>query len=161
VWKAAGTEAIFLEVIAVVECVAPAALHAERFLPATPVRIAVDHAAKEVIDDPALASAVFEKGDVFRLLDRGAVKKKLLPAMLASAKAIAAGKMEALVAAARESMTARLQDEIDRLQDLSEINDHVRPAEIEAARQQLGALTEALGSAHLRVDALRLIFRQP
>jgi ATP-dependent helicase HepA len=161
VWRAAGTEAIFLEVIAVVECVAPAALHAERFLPATPVRFVVDHAAKEVIDDSALASAVFEKGDVFRLLDRGAVKKKLLPAMLASAKTIAGGKMEALVAAARESMTARLQDEIERLQDLSEINDHVRPAEIEAARQQLAALNEALGSAHLRVDALRLIFRQP
>ena len=67
----------------------------------------------------------------------------------------------ALVASARESMTARLQDEIDRLQDLAEINDHVRPAEIEAARGQLAALTEALGSARLRVDALRLIFRQP
>jgi ATP-dependent helicase HepA len=161
VWKAAGTEAIFLEVIAVVECVAPAALHAERFLPATPLRVAVDHAAKEVTDDSALVSAVFEKGDVFRLLDRGAVKKKLLPAMLAKAQSIAAEKMEALVTAARESMTARLQDEIDRLQDLSEINDHVRPAEIEAARQQLAALAEALGSARLRVDALRLIFRQP
>jgi ATP-dependent helicase HepA len=161
VWKSPGTEAIFLEVIAVAECVAPAALHAERFLPATPLRVVVDHAAKEVTDDPALASAVFEKGDVFRLLDRGAVKKKLLPAMLAKAQSIAAEKMETLVAAARESMTARLQDEIDRLQDLAEINDHIRPAEIEAARGQLAALTEALGSARLRVDALRLIFRQP
>ena len=161
VWKTAGTEAIFLEVIAVVECVAPAALHAERFFPATPLRIAVDHAAKEVTDDPDLASAVFQKGDVFRLLDRGAVKKKLLPAMLAKAQSIAAEKMGALIATARESMSARLQDEIDRLQDLSEINDHVRPAEIEAVRQQLAALTEALGAARLRVDALRLIFRQP
>ena len=61
--------------------------------------------------------------------------------MLASAKTIAAEKMASLVAAARESMTARLQDEIDRRQDLSEINDHVRPAEIEAARrQQLASL---------------------
>jgi ATP-dependent helicase HepA len=161
VWKAAGTEAIFLELVAVVECVAPTALHAERFLPATPVRVAVDHAAREVTDDPALASAVLEKGDVFRLLDRGAVKKKLLPAMLAKAQSLAAEKMEALATAARESMIARLQDEIDRLQDLSEINDHVRPAEIEAVRQQLAALTESLASARLRVDALRLIFRQP
>lgn len=161
VWKAAGAEAIFLEVIAVVECVAPPSLHAERFLPVTPLRVVVDHAAKEVADDPALASAIFEKGDVFRLLDRGAVKKKLLPAMLLKAKSIAAEKMETLVTAARESMTARLQDEIDRLQDLAEINDHVRPAEIEAARQQLAALTEALATARLRIDALRLIFRQP
>ena len=161
IWKAAGQEAIFVEMIAVVECVAPAALHAARFLPPTPIRVIIDHSANEVADKSALTAATFEKGDVFRLLDRGAVKKKLLPAMVAKAKTLAAEKMQTCVTEAQAVMTAQLQDEIDRLVDLSEINDHIRPAEIEAARQQLAALTEALSSSRLRVDAMRLIFRQP
>ena len=33
-------------------------------------------------------------------------------------------------------MEAQLQDEIERLEDLREINDHVRPEEIAAVRQQ-------------------------
>ena len=80
VWKAAG-EAIFLEVIAVVECVAPAALHAERVSFQVRRRFGSWSIMppRKIDDDSALASAVFEKGDVFRLLDRGAVKKKLLP----------------------------------------------------------------------------------
>lgn len=69
--------------------------------------------------------------------------------------------MQALVVEAQAAMTVQIQDEIDRLVSLSEINDHIRPAEIEAGRQQLAALTEALSSSRLRVDAIRLIFRQP
>ena len=80
---APGSEAILLEVLAVVECVAPAPLHVDRFLPATPIRVVVDHALAEHTQDEALSSAPLEKGDIFRLLDRGAVKKKLLPAMFA------------------------------------------------------------------------------
>jgi ATP-dependent helicase HepA len=63
---------VLLEVYIVVECVAPAALHVDRFLPATPVRIVVDHALADKTDDPVLAAAQLESGDVFKLLDRGA-----------------------------------------------------------------------------------------
>ena len=89
VWKTPGAESVLLEVHAVVECVAPAALHVDRFLPATPLRVVVDHALADHSDDATLAAAKLEKGDVFRLLDRGVVKKKLLPAMIAKAQALA------------------------------------------------------------------------
>ena len=161
VWKVPGGEAILLEVFFVVECVAPAALHADRFLPATPVRIVVDHALAEHTDDPALAAAVLEKGDIFRLLDRGAVKKKLLPAMLEKVQALATERMAAMVATATATMEAQLREEVERLEDLRAINDHVRPEEIAATAQQQVALHEALASARLRLDAVRLIFRIP
>ena len=161
VWKVPGGEAILLEVFFVVECVAPAALHADRFLPATPVRIVVDHALAEHTDDPALAAAVLEKGDIFRLLDRGAVKKKLLPAMLEKVRALATEQMAAMVASATATMAAQLGEEVERLEDLRAINDHVRPEEIAATAQQQVALHEALASARLRLDAVRLIFRIP
>ena len=159
VWKDAGSEAFLLETVVVVECVAPPALHVDRFLPATPVRVVVDHALVEQTDNPALAAARLEAGDVFRLLDRGAVKKKLLPAMHEKALALAAEKMAALVASATTTMEAQLQEEIERLEDLRQINDHIRPEEIAAVREQRDALRAALAASRLRLDALRLILQ--
>jgi ATP-dependent helicase HepA len=159
VWKG-GSEAIYLEVHAVAECVAPAALHADRFLPATPIRVIVNHAGAEQPAD-LLTGAALEKGDVFRLLDRGAVKKKILPAMLRQAQEHATLKMQELIAAATLAMTTQLQRESERLETLRELNDHVSPAEIEALRAQQLALHDALAATRLRVDALRLIFRVP
>jgi ATP-dependent helicase HepA len=160
-WKGGGSEAILLEAHCVAECVAPAALHVDRFLPATPLRVVVDHALAEHTDDPALATAQLEKGDVFRLLDRGVVKKKLLPAMLVKAKELAVERMERLISDATATMTTQLQREIERLETLRELNDHVTPAEIAAARQQQTDLRLALADTHMRLDAVRLIFRVP
>jgi ATP-dependent helicase HepA len=161
VWKAGGSEAIFLEIHAIVECVAPPVLHVDRFLPPTAIRVAVDHALTDFTDDPDLRAAQLEKGDVFRLLDRRVVKKKLLPAMQEKALALAAERMQSLVAAATQSMTAQLKAEIERLEDLREINSHVRPQEVAAIREQQAALQNAIASAHIRTGALRLILRVP
>ena len=161
VWRDGGRETILLETCFVAECVAPVALHADRFLPMTPVRVVVDHACADLSDDAEVAAAKLEKGDVFRLLDRGAVKKKLLPAMLEKARLIAAERLEKVVAAAVAKMTGQLSHEVQRLRDLAEINDHVRPAEIEATMRQQTDLQTALASAHLRLDAVRLVLRMP
>jgi len=161
IWKSGTAEGILLEICAVVECVAPPALHADRFLPVTPIRVVVDHALVDHTDDDALAAAQFEKGDIFRLLDRGAVKKKLLPAMLAKAQALASERAQRLIEAASTAMTIQLRNEIERLEDLRQINDHVRPEEIAAARQQQTDLQTAIAAGRLRLDALRLIFRIP
>lgn len=159
IWRVPGPEAILLEILAVVECVAPAALHVDRFLPATPIRVVVDHALADHGQDEKLAAARLEKGDIFRLLDRGAVKKKLLPAMFAQTQTLATARMQALVEGATTAMSSQLQGEIDRLETLREINDHIRPEEIAALRQQKTDLLAAITSARLRIDALRLIFR--
>jgi ATP-dependent helicase HepA len=161
VWKAAGSEAILLEVHAIVECVAPPALHVDRFLPPKAIRIAVDHALTDLTDDAELAAAPLEKGDVFRLLDRRVVKKKLLPPMHEKALTLATERMQSIVSAAIESMNAQLNAEVERLEDLREINSHVRPEEITAIREQQTALQNAITSAHIRVGALRLILRVP
>jgi ATP-dependent helicase HepA len=75
--------------------------------------------------------------------------------------ALATERMQAFVAEATESMTSHLNAEIERLEDLSEINSHVRPEEIAAIREQQSALRNAIASAHIRLGALRLIFRLP
>ena len=58
-------------------------------------------------------------------------------------------------------MNAHLEAEIARLQELAELNDHVRPEEIALLEQQKEALALAFANARPRVDALRLILRTP
>jgi ATP-dependent helicase HepA len=81
--------------------------------------------------------------------------------MLVKAQALATERMQRLVDSANTAMTIQLRDEIERLEDLRQINDHVRPEEIEAARQQQAELQAAILAARLRLDAVRLIFRIP
>jgi len=86
------------------------------------------------------------------------MRKKLLPAMLAAGQKIATERMTAVVAEAVRAMEVQLQDEIERLETLRTINDHVRPEEIAAAQKQKADLHAALSAAHVRLDSLRLIF---
>jgi ATP-dependent helicase HepA len=136
-------------------------LHADRFLPATPVRVVVDHALHDESGDPAYAAARLEKGDVMRLLDKAVMKKKILPAMLEKALELAGERMRSITEAASAVMMAQLQDEIERLEDLRAINDHVRQSEIDAAKQEKSELESALATARIRLDAIRLVLRAP
>ena len=159
IWKDPAGEAVFLEVHYVVEAVAPAALHVDRFLPATPIRIAVDHAGNDLTADEALQLAPLEKGDVFRLLDRGAVRKKIIPAMIAKSQELANAQMALIVEGATRTMESQLQGELDRLEDLKQVNDHIRPEELAHVREHQEQLRAVLKEARLRTDAIRLIFR--
>jgi ATP-dependent helicase HepA len=161
VWKGSGTEAILLEIHCVAECTAPAALHMDRFLPPLPVRIVVDHALADQSADARLAAAKLEKADIFRLLDRGPMRQKLLPAMLAAAQALAAKKLPAVMQKASKEMSTHLDAEIERLETLRSINDHVRPEEIDLLRSQKAELATAISSTRMRLDSLRLILRTP
>ena len=158
-WKSRGSEGMLLEIYAVVECVAPAGAARGPFSPRHAHSRGGGSRAADHTRDEALAAAGFEKGDIFRLLDRGVVKKKLLPAMLEKAQALATERMAGLVEAASTAMTIQLRDEIERLEDLRQINDHVRPEEIAAMQKHQVDLREAIAGGALRVDAVRLIFR--
>lgn len=76
VWKSAQADGILLEAHFVIESIAPPSLHADRFLPATPLRIVVDQSLKDCGDDDDFRNAVLETGDVFTLLDTPVFKKK-------------------------------------------------------------------------------------
>ena len=159
VWKNSGKESILLQIFAEVECVAPAALHVDRFLPTTPIRVVVDHFLKDQTDDKSLASANLESGELFKLLDK--IRGRLLPSMIEAAQRLALEKTSAIISDAVTTMDAQLQAEIERLEDLALINKNVRPEEIAAAKAQKEQLHQALSSAHLRPDAVRLILRLP
>jgi len=161
VWRKSGGEGLVIEACFVVECLAPAALHVDRFLPPAPIRVVVDHSMKDRTDDMELDKVFLEKGDVSKLLDRGVVKKKILPNMLQKAKHLAKTRMETMTTTASETAGSQLQGEIERLEDLQKINNHVTSTEIEALRKQKEDLQNAIQGARVRLDAVRLIWQMP
>ncbi len=160
-WEDPGGKRMLLEAWLVVECVAPAHLHVERFLPQTPIRIAVDHGGGDQTDDRALATAKLRRGDPAGLLRNEAVKRKVLPLMLEQTRELGLAKSQAMILDALDAMHMEMTAEIDRLRDLAEINDHVRPEEIVAMEARERELAEVIAGARLRIDAVRLIWKAP
>ncbi len=158
IWRGAESDGLLLECVFVAECAAPAALHADRFLAATPVRVVVNHAFKNVTDKTDLENAPLVRSRPDKLLDQPSIKNKIVPKMLRRAEEIARKRAKELADAAIAAMKERLEDELSRLRDLRQLNDHIREEEITALESQRDALAGALDSVQTRLDALRLIW---
>lgn len=158
-WKASGAEGLVLQTTFVAECIAPPALHASRFMPALPIRIAVDHQGRDLTSDAAFSRAKLTPGDPTRTVQNDAVRHKLLPTMLSKAEQLAEAQLQQLKQRGLASMCKHLDDEVARLEDLQARNPHIRPEEIAALRDQRTALAAAIGSTVLRLDAVRLVLR--
>lgn len=161
VWDSAGEKTILLESWIVVECVAPARLHVERFLPQTPLRILVDHKGGDHTENAAFAKPPLRRGDPASLLKNEAVKRKMLPAMLEKTRDLGGVKSQTVIEDALARMHREMAGEIARLRDLAEINDHIKPEEIAALEEREAALADAIGNARVRLDAVRLIWKAP
>ena len=155
VWADETDKTLLFETVFVLETLAPARLHADRFLPPTPVRVLVNHK-KEHLE---LELPELEKGLPHKLLDNPKIGREIIPAMLEAAEEFAHTQAQERIATASAAMTAQLQAEIDRLTNLRAVNDHVRPEEIELTQAQLAELTTTLAQARLRLDAVRLIWK--
>ena len=158
-WKSRESNAVFLEVHFVLECIAPSALHADRFLPATPLRVVVDQGLNDVSDDEGFRNVSIEKGDIFSLLDTPVFRKKHLPSMFAKAEAIVAKQKDIIVETAQKQAADQIDREVERLENLRQINTHVRPSEIDALKSLKSSLNESLQGATIRADALKLVLR--
>ena len=161
VWEGAPHKGVLLETYSVVECVAPASLHSDRFLPATPIRVQVDHTGKNKTGELKLTSEQLRSGNLHQLLGQEKFRRVMLPTMLDACQRIAAEQMGAVVERAQAECEVKLGYEIERLVALGEINDHVSEDEIAALRAQRDALRAAIAKARLRLDAVRVIFCQP
>jgi ATP-dependent helicase HepA len=154
---------MLLETIFVLEAIASPHLHIDRFLPPTPIRVVLSHKLKDVTES-------FSEGDWERKLQKGSPQKLIentdiaqnkLPAMLDGAGLIAENRAGRLRESALKQMHGLLGHEVQRLETLSRVNDHVRPQEIQLARDHETDLASALRESRLRLDSLRLIWKGP
>jgi len=159
VWDSVGEKTILLEAWVVVECIAPAHLHIERFLPQTPLRLVTSHTGADLSDDPAFAAPPLRKGDPGSLLRNEKVKRTILPAMLDRVREWGAARGKAVIADALARAGEEMEAEISRLKDLAEVNDHVTPVEIAALETLRHDVESAILRANARLDAVRLIWK--
>jgi len=159
VWADEQVHEILLEGIFVVECVAPAQLHADRFLPPTPVRVLVNHKLEDRSADELVLTRRLQNNQNFSLLENPQLKQELLPEMLNECQEIATSQLRGVVEASLTQMKATLGREVQRLVELKKVNPEITEAEIARYRQEIDALYDAITTARLRLDALRLICR--
>ena len=161
VWPDGKATGLYLEAVFLLECVAPSALHADRFLPPTPLRVLVDQAgndASAVVDRETLARQL-RPGDPYPHVGRREIREELLPSLLEKAEDIVQRHVPTFIAQARKEMASQLDAELVRLKELERVNPSVRPEEIEHLTEQKRALDQHLGAARVRLEAIRLIQR--
>ena len=156
-WHAGHGKAILLECTFVLEVIAPTRLHLDRFLPPTPIRVLVDHRGTPL--DAAPPPAALVPGDSRRLVGQASFRSDIFPKMLAAAQTLATTAAQAPTAAASQLAELSLTAELARLADLATRNPQVSAAELASLRAVRDESLTALATPRLRLDALRLIWR--
>ncbi len=142
-----------LEAIYVLEVLGHTQLQLSRYLPPSPLQLCVDVQGLAVEAPRHLVS--LER--IPALLSHPKFLDTWLPARLKNLEEQAEQAIKPMLDAALEEARSRLDQELQRLEDLKAINDHVREEEIVQLRNHQSAVLEALGHHRLRLDALRVI----
>lgn len=129
------------------------------YLPTTTIRVLLDEQGHSHAESLGAAYIESHRLAVSRETARGVVRAKqqqlreMMQANLQQAQLLA----PEITAAAKQEAHTTLNKEIHRLRALSQLNPSVRPEEIHHFEAQLEAVDSALGSATLRLDAVRVI----
>ncbi len=154
---------LLLELVFVLEAIAAPSLHADRFLPPTPIRLIVSHKLADVtetVGEPGWEQKL-EKALPHKLIENADITRRVLPAMFQTGEKLAESNAMRLRQSAMDEANRLLSHEILRLQTLARVNDHVRPEEIKLAQAQQEEMASVLQQSRLRLDSLRLIWRGP
>lgn len=154
-------KAILAEGYFMVECLVPAELQIARYLPPTPVRVAVNHKGEGRTEDAALANAKIVSGPHERILDQPKLLAELLPPMLDGLKEEAKKAQAVLVKKAQAAFEKEAERELSRLETLKELNPAVTDEEIAELKSHHEEVRKALTIARPRFDSLRMVYRLP
>jgi ATP-dependent helicase HepA len=157
-WREAPMRGMALEAVFLLEAAAPGALHLDRFLPPTPLRVLVDdkggslgHLLK-ALDvarlDTVTAALLEEQHELF---------EELVPKLLEAARHQAAFKEATAKMAAYQEAEKRLLSERDRLRDLQALNPAISEVEVSEAARHAEEVLLHITQAELRLDAVRLV----
>jgi ATP-dependent helicase HepA len=152
----AGT--LLLECLFTLDTTGSEVLQTSRYLPATSIRVVADQYGKDHSDTLTHEHIMATRETI---PTQTAIKiirtySQPLRQLLASCEELANRQAPGIIAAARDQSTLTLTREVDRLKALAQVNPNVRDEEIEFLELQREALSVALDSATLRLDALRV-----
>ncbi len=158
----AGPPRFELEAVFVLESVAPARLHVDRFLPPTPIQTASDQTGAEIRNHDARANgSSIESGSPTWVAEHRSILQPMLAKMIAASQERAEAKAGRLRDQAAQAASEALGGEMERLRALAEVNPDIRAEEIDQLERERNELESYLRSARLRLDALRLTWLGP
>ncbi|MEQ8534642.1 MAG: helicase-related protein, partial [Imperialibacter sp.] len=159
VLRGTKNSAILLEVLFVLETSGGQSTHVDRFLPATPLRVVVDHGGEDVTDDYPieLFDQQLRPGRVDDMLENDTLVDEILPNMLKAATAVAEELKADEVLKGMQEMSVTMNHEIGRLKALHAKNENVRPEEIQLALEERAKLASLIKNARIRMDAVQLV----
>ncbi len=154
-----GEPGLIMEAIFLVEAQGGRDLNVDRFLPATPVRIVVDHLGRNLSQafDPEEMESRLEPDNPSWVKEMFEVTRELVPDLLDKCKSLAQTQAKSMKDGAINEMEQTLGTELKRLAALKEKNPNIRDEEIQSLAGNWQALKEAMDQADLRLDSLRLI----
>jgi ATP-dependent helicase HepA len=153
------TGSVFVEALYLVECLAPADLEMQRFMPPTCLRFLLDGQGVDRADELAheqLSGLCLAQN---RKLADTVIKSQAARVKLLAkhADGLAAKLAESVAADAATAVERELSDEIERLEALAMVNPNVREDEVERLEARRHALLSHLDTTRVRLDALRLV----
>jgi ATP-dependent helicase HepA len=149
---------VLLETVFLLETVAVPSLHADRFLPPSPLRCVVDTKLATRADWRASAPILARARE--RIVDLTRYRKyltALVPPMLKRGGEMARSLADTEIATAVTAAERELGAERARLTALQRVNPAISASEIEAIDAELTALLATLPRSMLRLDAVRLV----
>lgn len=157
-----GAPPVLLEAVYVLECVAPPRLHVDRFLPPLPFRVVVDPSGQDLSSDHPIET-IRRKAHAEaapRIEKNLHALRALATRMLAATREIAVRQSGEAISLGRQRARRKLAGEARRLRELSRINPAIRDEEIRFAESSAREIDGAIGKAHIRLDAARLILTE-
>ncbi len=149
--------ALMLELVFVAESASHPQLY--RFLPPTPIRLLLDKNGNNLGDKVAFHAFDRQLSPVNRHLGSKLVgaSQAVIHGLIAQGEAVAAPRLEQIVAEARATMDQTLGNELARLTALKAVNPSVRDSELQHLQELRQELTHLLDQTKLKLDALRFI----
>ncbi len=153
---------LLLEILFVLETPTAQNTSIDRFLPNTPIRVVIDHTAKDVTEKYPIDKFDNKliKGQIDSLLENEILVETLLPQLISVAKKVAKEKSAEEITNGLNRMNLTLNHEIDRLKILQEKNNNIRPEEIQMALKEQKTLASLIKNASIRMDAIQLIRKE-
>ena len=153
------TGTVLLEMLFVVQCIAPAYLQIDRFMPAQLIRLVMDKDNTDYSDTVSFAQckSLVPKVDAHTCQQIVASHRDTLRKIIAHAESQLSQNIPVLIEMAEKQIEEQLVEQISRLRSLQKTNPNVRNDEIKQLTDEQDQLHEYIQHPQLRLDALRLI----
>ena len=153
------TGTVLLEMLFVVQCIAPPQLQIDRFMPAQLIRLVIDKDNVDHSDDVSFkqCKSLVPSIDLHTCQQIVAGHRDNLRKIISHAESQLSKNIPVLIEMANKQINEQLGEQVSRLRTLQKTNPNVRDAEISQLSEEKEQLLEYIQHPQLRLDALRLI----